>query len=272
MSRTMFVGKKHGRNIENVLAQKPRDNRVIELLKQVELENKRKTDELSKKEGATLTKLELEKKGILNQAHKQIESNVIPISAAKKSTVQVEQIKESTGTEKAGTCETNRIPQGHFTQLDKKVNSLMDCTDFIATFIDFMVSASNKVKYINEKYVDADRRRVDLEHNIEKEWENAYGTFLTGRQLKYTLMERRDYKDLYNLISPIAKFKAEHKQTFKELGDLLAHLQRILELQKKRVYYPRSSLDLPVGDAFRALPLHEQMVVEKNYKTKRGIA
>lgn len=287
MARTVFNGQKHGRNIENLLTKKPRNNRVIDLLKQVEIENKKKNEEqLSRVETATLIKAERETDKILsleptsqkNDATKRF-NNVIPITNARKVVVEQQELwKGGTPAEdyisspEAVLKAHKKIPQGYFTHLDEKVNGILDCVGVISEFIDLMSKANNRIKYVEGKIIEADRRKVDLEHNIEMLWENAYQTFLTDRKLKYALMERRDYKDMLNLVAPIARFATEHKPAMRALEDLLNHIKNTFALQKNRVYYPRSELELPVGDAYRALPLDKQLEIEKNYKTKRGIA
>lgn len=89
--------------------------------------------------------------------------------------------------------EDNKLHVGYFTERDSKVVDVLDPRDTINNFLKFIDSIPKKMDYVCQKYSEADKKRVDFEHNIELYYENCYQTWLISRMFKYTLMERRDY-------------------------------------------------------------------------------
>lgn len=84
----------------------------------------------------------------------------------------------------------NRLHVGYFTERDKNVADILDPRKSIQSFLDFVDSIPGKMDYVYDKYCEADKKRVDFEHNIELCYENCYQTWLLTRMFKYTLMER----------------------------------------------------------------------------------
>ena len=114
------------------------------------------------------------------------------------------------------------------------------------------------------KYCEADKKRVDFEHNIELCYENCYQTWLLTRMFKYTLMERRDYKNLKSALSIVKKFCDDHKKAIDTLRMVVNKLDDLEELKENRYYCPRSELDLPVNRPFRELSKEKQSVLLRN--------
>ena len=158
----------------------------------------------------------------------------------------------------------NRLHVGYFTERDKNVADILDPRKSIQSFLDFVDSIPGKMDYVYDKYCEADKKRVDFEHNIELCYENCYQTWLLTRMFKYTLMERRDYKNLKSALSIIKRFCDDHKKTIDTLRTVVNRLDDLEELKENRYYCPRSELDLPVNRPFRELSKEKQSVLLRN--------
>ena len=164
---------------------------------------------------------------------------------------------------------TIKMQKGDYIQQDDKLKALTNCKTIIEDFYNLIKNVNENLQYINSKFTEADHQKIDLEHNIELEWENCYQTFMTARQMKYALMKRRDYKDLYNVLYHIQQFVNCHPLIIEETSHLLDKIQKTYDLQTNRVYYPRSDLDLAVSKPFRSLPEEQQKEIENIYLISR---
>lgn len=162
-----------------------------------------------------------------------------------------------------------KIPAGHFLSIDEKIRPLKDYDTMLDNFLTLLDTAAELTEYANQKYIDADRKKVDIEHNIELENENCYQTWQISRYLKYVLIERRDYKDAGKVLSILSTFANQHSSVIGELKALNKKLKQNKEMSDNRIYYPRSDLKLPVSEAFRKLPLEDQEVMRKNYEKSK---
>ena len=258
-------GKKYTSSIEDILNKKPKRNRVLELLERVEADKKRKKEQsLTEKESAYAAKLEHSTNEIIEQARNG------KIVNKKPSLKQLSIIKTDKKT--LPKINKNRPVPGDFIRKDSRVSSLVNCGDIIESFLKMCKSAKDNFTYVNEKYTEADRLRVDLEHNIELEWGNCYQTFLIGRQMKEALMQRRDYKDLHNMMVPIACFVDNNPEVLEALSKILAAIRKAENLRENRIYVPRTDANLPVADNFNNLPADQQYELKQLYKKKRGIS
>ena len=158
----------------------------------------------------------------------------------------------------------NRLHVGYFTERDKNVAGILDPRKSIQSFLEFVDSIPGKMDYVYNKYCEADKNRVDFEHNIELCYENCYQTWLLTRMFKYTLMERRDYKNLKSALSIVKKFCDDHKKAIDTLRMVVNKLDDLEELKENRYYCPRSELDLPVNRPFRELSKEKQSVLLRN--------
>lgn len=166
--------------------------------------------------------------------------------------------------------EDNRLHVGYFTERDENVVDILDPRKNIQKFLDFLDSIPGKMDYAYNKYYEADKKRVDFEHNIELYYENCYQTWLIARMFKYTLMERRDYKNLRAALAIVKRFYDEHKKTIDTLRSVVKMLDDLEDLKENRYYCPRSDLNLPVNRPFRELPEEKQKMLLKNLEIAQG--
>ena len=127
----------------------------------------------------------------------------------------------------------------------------------------------DKYEYVNARYVEAEHKKTDIEHNIEVEYENCYQTWIIARAFKYVLMERRDYKNALNLISILKELKGENKAVLKTVQKVIDKLNNEEKLRSNRIYCPRSSLNLPINRTFYSLTEDEQKMLMNNLKAGR---
>lgn len=166
--------------------------------------------------------------------------------------------------------EDNKLHVGYFTERDSKVIDVLDSRKTINNFLEFIDSIPKKMDYVCQKYSEADRKRVDFEHNIELYYENCYQTWFISRMFKYTLMERRDYKNLKTSLGVIKRFIDDHRKTIDVLRQVVTKLDDLENLKLERCYCPRSDLELPVNQPFKLLPKSKQDELRKNLELARS--
>lgn len=166
--------------------------------------------------------------------------------------------------------EGNKLHAGYFTERDAKVVDILDPREAITSFLNFIDNIPAKMDYVCQKYSEADKKRVDFEHNIELYYENCYQTWLISRMFKYTLMERRDYKNLKTSLGVIKRFIDDHKKTIDVLRQVVTKLTDLENLKTERCYCPRSDLNLPVNQPFKSLPKSKQDELRKNLEIARS--
>ena len=166
--------------------------------------------------------------------------------------------------------EGNKLHVGYFTERDSRVVDVLDPRDTINNFLEFIDSIPKKMDYVCQKYSEADKKRVDFEHNIELYYENCYQTWLISRMFKYTLMERRDYKNLKTSLGVIKRFIDDHKKTIDVLRQVVTKLNDLENLKTERCYCPRSDLELPVNQPFKLLPKSKQDELRRNLELARN--
>lgn len=71
------------------------------------------------------------------------------------------------------------------------------------------------------------------------------------------------------MLRPLANFANANRELVTRLQNISEHQKSRKSLIENRVYMPRSDLNLPVGDAFRALPKEEQERIRENYRNGR---
>lgn len=165
--------------------------------------------------------------------------------------------------------ETDRLPVGFFTDNDDELYYINNAKAIVEDFMKLMQCLDDKYEYVNARYVEAEHKKTDIEHNIEVEYENCYQTWIIARAFKYVLMERRDYKNALNLISILKELKGENKAVLKTVQKVIDKLNNEEKLRSNRIYCPRSSLNLPINRTFYSLTEDEQKMLMNNLKAGR---
>ena len=165
--------------------------------------------------------------------------------------------------------ETDRLPVGFFTDNDDELYYINNAKAIVEDFMKLMQCLDDKYEYVNARYVEAEHKKTDIEHNIEVEYENCYQTWIIARAFKYVLMERRDYKNALNLISILKELRGENKTVLKTVQKVIDKLNNEEKLRSNRIYCPRSSLNLPINRTFYSLTEDEQKMLMNNLKAGR---
>lgn len=251
--------KKHNtrsrKNFDYLINGREKKNTVIDLIEQVKAASKKQeAQEISDRELALADELEYKNREVLGQVSSE-ESEYKAFQVIK--------------TEKKAKDE-NKLSAGDFLNSDEKVKCFINTGETIESFLGIIKTAREQLEYCHNRFTEADRRRVDIEHNIELEYENCYQTFLIARQMKKTLIERRDYKDLYNLLQIIVQFADSNQGLIEKTEKLLFQIQKNEALRQNRIYVPRTDIDLPVTEEFKKLSAQEQYLLKQ--KREKGIA
>lgn len=162
-----------------------------------------------------------------------------------------------------------KIAPGYFIENDSIGKKISNSIEIVFEFSNLMEHVEEYLQYVTEKISEADRKRVDLEHNIELKGGNCYQMFCISKVLQQVLIERRDYKDLESILQSISQFATTHSSVLGEIKSLSDKLERISKLQDNRIYYPRSELQLPVSEDYRNLPPEAQDIIKRNYENRK---
>lgn len=146
---------------------------------------------------------------------------------------------------------------------------MLDYQTVIQLFTDLVENVGKQHVCCNNKLSDTDRKIQDLLHEIRMPKRNAYEGFKLYQMLHYLEIERQAYKDGLAILTPLANFANANRDLLQKLQNICQRLADQKELKESRIYMPRSNLDLPIGDAFRALPKEEQERIRQNYESRR---
>lgn len=151
----------------------------------------------------------------------------------------------------------------------EKLASALDYPTILKMFVDLLDNAQDQHVCCNNKLADCDRKIQDFLHELRMPKKNAYEGFKLYQLGHHLELERQAYKDALVVLTPLANFINANPDAVVKLKNILKRLEDQAELKKSRIYMPRSELDLPVGDAFRALPKEEQERIRQNYEASR---
>lgn len=154
----------------------------------------------------------------------------------------------------------------------KSNETLASCIDYptiLEMFVDLLDHANDQHVCCNNKLADCDRKIQDFLHELRQPKKNAYEGFKLYQLGHHLELERQAYKDALAVLSPLANFVNANPDSVTKLRNILKRFEDQKELKESRIYMPRSDLDLPVGDAFRALPEDEQERIRQNYAAGR---
>lgn len=87
---------------------------------------------------------------------------------------------------------------------------------------------------------DEDKRHQDLIHAIEFE-HNPDKITKIGMKLHQNRVERRVYKDLFEVTNPVVEFvrDPQNKKTLDQMRQLLGKVRKVEKYHENRVYIPR---------------------------------
>lgn len=152
---------------------------------------------------------------------------------------------------------------------NQRLSKILEYKRILSEFIEMMKSVEDQHSYCRSKIVESDREIQDFLHELRQPKRNAYEGFKLYQLGHHLEIKRQGYKDADEDVFYLAKFMNNSKEFVEKLESILNHLKEVETSRENKIYMPRSSLNLPVGDKFRALSKKEQEVICRNFeKTK----
>jgi len=122
--------------------------------------------------------------------------------------------------------------------LDKRLS------EQIKSFLDFLDECQELNSMAYNGVGDEDKRHQDLIHAIEFE-HNPDKITKIGMKLHQNRVERRVYKDLFEVTNPVVEFvrDPQNKKTIDQMRQLLGKVRKAEKRHENRVYIPRLKED-----------------------------
>lgn len=110
----------------------------------------------------------------------------------------------------------------------------------IRAFLDFVEECRELNSMARSGMGEEDKRHQDLIHAIEFE-EHPDRIAQIGARLHQNRVERRVYKDLFEVTEPIVQFAQDpqNKKTLDQMRQLLGKVRKVEKYHENRVYIPR---------------------------------
>ncbi len=110
----------------------------------------------------------------------------------------------------------------------------------IKAFLDFVEECKELNAMAYQGVGEEDKRHQDLIHAIEFE-DHPDKIFRVGMRLHQSRVERRVYKDLFEVTDPVVQFAREpqNKKTLDSMRQLLGKVRKAEKRHENRVYIPR---------------------------------
>ncbi len=114
----------------------------------------------------------------------------------------------------------------------------------IKSFLDFLDECQELNSMVYNGVGDEDKRHQDLIHAIEFEY-NPDKITKIGMKLHQNRVERRVYKDLFEVTNPVVEFvrDPQNKKTSDQMRQLLGKVRKAEKRHENRVYIPRLKED-----------------------------
>lgn len=110
----------------------------------------------------------------------------------------------------------------------------------IKSFLDFLDECQELNSMAYSGVGEEDKRHQDLIHAIEFE-HNPDKIAQIGIKLHQNRMERRVYKDLFEVTDPVVQFirDPQNKKTLNQMKQLLGEVRKVEKRHENRAYIPR---------------------------------
>lgn len=110
----------------------------------------------------------------------------------------------------------------------------------IKSFLDFIDECRELNSMAYSGVGEEDKRHQDLTHAIEFEHDSEKIDRI-GRRIHQNRIERRVYKDIYEITSPVVEFARDpqNKKTLDSARQLLGKVRKVESRQENRFYVPR---------------------------------
>lgn len=110
----------------------------------------------------------------------------------------------------------------------------------IKDFLDFIDECKELNAMAYSGVGEEDKRHQDLTHAIEFE-DDTEKIARIGMRIHQNRIERRAYKDIYEITSPVVEFaqNPQNKKTLDQIRQLLGKVRKVESRQENRFYVPR---------------------------------
>ncbi len=158
---------------------------------------------------------------------------------------------------------------GYYIKTD---NDLAEADTFLQTAIQFCLLVKKidyKIKVCRDRLIEENRLIQDLLHEIQQPLKDEKDSITLYRLLHRASRRRLEYKDLWNILNILNDYISAHKTTFNGLMPVVNLAEKKVNNRKNRVYMQKSSMPLPVGDAYRNLSIEEQEQIRIRYEQSK---
>ena len=153
---------------------------------------------------------------------------------------------------------------------DARLSTMLEYTRIVSEYVSMMEKVDDQYQYCCSRLSEAEKEVQDFLHELREPKKNAFEGFKLYQIGHNIQLKRQAYKDCVSILKPLANQARAGKEQIDKMKNILSYLNSVKETKENRVYMQRSSLKLPVGDAFRALDPAEQDIIRKNYEEHKA--
>lgn len=150
-----------------------------------------------------------------------------------------------------------------------KMAPILGYRKVLKDFIEMMKNVEAQYSYCSSKVSEADRELQDFLHELRMPKRNAYEGFKLYQLGHHLEVKRQAFKNAQEDLKPLATLAGVIREQMERISHTAKHLDTIRLSRENKVYIPRSELDLPVGDRYRALSPEKQQEIKQNYEQRR---
>lgn len=150
-----------------------------------------------------------------------------------------------------------------------KMAPILGYRKVLKDFIEMMENVEAQYSYCSSKVSEADRELQDFLHELRMPKRNAYEGFKLYQLGHHLEVKRQAFKNAQEDLKPLATLAGVIREQMERISHTAKHLDTIRLSRENKVYIPRSELDLPVGDRYRALSPEKQQEIKQNYEQRR---
>ncbi len=134
----------------------------------------------------------------------------------------------------------------------------------LAQYINFLRSCVKEYEYYLSLLHDEEKRRTDLLHALEMEKSGYQERCKISTKLRRCLLQRRQYKDIVEELTPIADFlsQPQNKGLLDKISHVLGETRKAERYHENRAYKPRILKTSTLGI--------DNIANTKNQKTSNG--
>lgn len=267
--------RKHHRINEHLLDKAPRKSHLEHLFDQIkQMETQRASSTTEKPEAAIVAPPPAEQQGPVRNIDENIEKEFAPKHSREIKLVKTTESKQKAKESKSSLTDFTFKPEQEnplfYIASDNRLSSMLEYTRIIDEYVDMMEHVDDQYQYCCSRLSEAEKEVQDFLHELRQPKKNAFEGFKLYQIGHNIQLKRQAYKDCAAILKPLANQVRANKEQIERMKNISDYLKSVKQTKENRIYMQRSSLKLPVGDAFRALAPAEQEVIRRNYEEHRA--